>query len=400
MKKRAELVAAINALRTKVTDLLAKNDLPAAKDASDKLQAKMQELEALDKDSGKSEDNGNFKPISNISGGSKMDRKEHLKKVSAAVNTYLRRGYQALDEAGRNLVKPLNATDSPGQVGNVDARGGVLVPVETADFVLRQSTGVYRLRERVQERFTSFRSGTIPLMENPTTGLVAQFDEFPSGGIQKGQVTFGSVNYAVKDYGLIIPVSRDLLQDASVDVFAELMEQFLRAQVVSENAFILAALDEANAAPEAVSDWRGILKALTKTTPIGATDKVIVTNSDGWNYLDTLTDEQGRPILTQALVDNPRRYFRGYEVIQIPDSQLPTATPAEGADYGAIPFYVGSLYDAVIMIERQGLEVSYNPYSDSAYAKNAVDVRITCRLDTKSKFADAMKKVTYTPAND
>ena len=397
MKKRAELLKVVNGLRKTVVDLMAAGKYDEAKTASDDLAAKLDELETLQETPATS---NNLKPISNLGGMTNMNTKEKRLQVHAAVNQYLRRGWQGMDAEAKTLIKPVDSTDTPGQVEAVDNRGGVLVPVETADYVVRQATGNYRLRTRVQEHFPASKAGKIPLLNNPTAGLVAQFDEFPSAGINKGQVQFGAVNYTVKDYGLIVPVSNDLLRDASVDVFAEIMEQFMRAQVVTENTMILAAIDSAVAQVTEITDWKGITKALNKTTPIGNPDKVIITNSDGYNWLDTLTDTVGHPILTQALVDNPKRMFRGYEVIQLPDETLPTATPEADHDYGAIPFYVGSLYDAVMFVERQGLEVMYNPYADSAFSKNATDVRVTCRLDAKSKFASAMQKLTYTPAND
>lgn len=372
MKKRAELLQKITALRKQVVDLLAANNFEEAKQASEELDKLNSEFEKM--------------PAENkVAGGKveKMDRKAELKK---AVNLYLHRGFKALDEAQRALLKPVNATDTPGQVETVANRGGVLVPIEVAAFVATMETGVYRLRTRVSEYFANTLSGKIPLANNPTAGLVQLFDELPAGGIAKGDVKFGVVDWQVKDYGLIVPVSNDLLADANADVFGVISEQFFRAQVITENLMILAAID-ANGAATPVNGWKDILKALNGTSPVGSAEKVIVTNTDGYNYLDTLTDEQGRPILTQALVDNPRRIFRGYEVIQLPNEVL--ATDAEAG----IPFYVGSLRDAVYLIERRGLEISYNPWSDSAYQKNAVDVRVTCRLDCKTKFDTAVKKL-------
>ena len=310
--------------------------------------------------------------------------------IKRAVNSFLHKGWKGLDDAERQLLKPINATDTPGQVGTIAERGGVFVPVETADFAEMMETGVYRLRTRVSEYFARSLSGKIPLVDNPTAGLVQLFDELPEGGIPKGQVTFGAVNWQAKDYGLIVPVSNDLMADAEADVMGIIGEQFFRAQVITENNMILAAID-GNGEAEAVDGWKGIAEALNGTAPIGSPDKVVVTNTDGYNYLDTLTDEMGRPILTQALVDNPRRIFRGYEVIQLPNEILATSGTA-------IPFYVGSLRDAVVFVERKGLEISYNPWSDSAYGKNAVDVRVTCRMDCKTKFATAVKKLTVTPA--
>lgn len=378
MKKKAEVLQKINALRTQVIALLQANNMDEAKARNEELSALIVEYDKMPDESPKAK------------GATTMNKEERMKNIRTAVNAYLHRGYKGLTDEQKGIIKPVNSTDTPGQVETVNNRGGVLVPVETADFVARMDTGVYRLRTRTDEYFARTKSGKIPLVDNPTSGLVAQFDEFPASGISKGQVTFGAVDWNVRDYGLIVPVSNDLLADAEADVFGVIMEQFIRAQVITENGLILAAIDGNGDATE-VTGWQDILKELNGTDPVGGVDKVIVTNTDGYNYLDTLVDDQGRPILTQALVDNPRRIFRGYEVIQVPAATLATVE-------GAIPFYVGSLRDAVVLVERQGLTFSYNPYSDSAYSKNATDVRVTCRLDCQTKFASAVKKLTYTPS--
>lgn len=377
MKKKAELLQKIIAARKNVMTLLHDGKLDEAKTASEELEKMVNDYEGMPDDE-------------TPAGRSVTNMNKDKGAIKRAVNSFLHKGWKGLDDAERQLLKPINATDTPGQVGTVAERGGVFVPVETADFAETMETGVYRLRTRVSEYFARSLSGKIPLVNNPTAGLVQLFDELPEGGIPKGQVNFGSVNWQAKDYGLIVPVSNDLMADAEADVMGIIGEQFFRAQVITENNMILAAID-GNGEAEAVDGWKGIAEALNGTAPIGSPDKVVVTNTDGYNYLDTLTDEMGRPILTQALVDNPRRIFRGYEVIQLPNEILATSGTA-------IPFYVGSLRDAVVFVERKGLEISYNPWSDSAYGKNAVDVRVTCRMDCKTKFATAVKKLTVTPA--
>lgn len=374
MKRKAELLKAINEKRKIVLDLLQGGKLDEAKTASDELDKLTKDYDAMPED----------KPAGRRVQA--MD-KATLKK---AVNAFLHKGWNGMDEESRAVLKPINATDSPGQVETVANRGGVLVPVETASFVERMDTGVYRLRTRVSEYFSRTLSGKIPLANNPTAGLVALFDELPTGGIQKTDIKFGAVEWQAKDYGIIVPVSNDLMADAEADVMGVISEQFFRAQVITENQMILTAIDGNGAATE-VHSWKDILKALNGTAPVGGTDKVVVTNTSGYNLLDTLTDDQGRPILTQALVDDPRRILRGYEVIQLPNEILPDDTTDD-----SIPFYVGSFRDAVVFVERKGLELAYNPYSDSAYTKNAVDVRVTCRMDCKTKFATAVKKLAYT----
>lgn len=374
MKKRAEMMQAIDSARKNVLALLQAGKVDEAKTASDELDKMMKDFEAL--------------PAEQPAGG-KVVNKLDKKSIFKAVNAYLHRGWQGMSEEDRALLKPMNSTDSTGQVEVVTNRGGVFVPVETADFAAFMATGVYRLRTRVSEYFARTLSGKIPLANNPTSGLVEMFDELPASGIARKDIKFGSVNWTVNPYGVIVPVSNELLADASADVMSIIAEIFFRAQVITENNMILSALDSAGSAT-AVHSWKDIAKALNEVAPVSGVDKILITNTDGWNVLDTATDEQGLPILTVGLQDSPKRTFKGHEVVQLPTAVLPNDTETE-----AIPFYAVSPKDACYFIERKGLEISYNPYSDSAYSKDAVDVRVTCRMDAELKFADAVKKLAY-----
>lgn len=376
MKKKAEMLQKINALRKNVVDLLAENKMEEAKKASDELDVLMKDYEKMP----------NEKAIGKVE--NKMDKMKEIKK---AVNSYLHRGWNGMEDAERALLKPTNATEGTGQVTVVGNRGGIFVPVEVADFAAFMSTGVYRLRTRFAEYFANTKSGTIPLANNPTAGLVEMFDELPTGGIARKDIKFGSVDWTVNPYGVIVPVSNELIADASADILGIISEIFFRAQVITENNLILAALDTAGTATAATS-WKDVVKALNEVAPVGGGDKVLITNTDGWNALDTATDDNGLPILTVGLVDSPKRTIRGYEVIQLPNAVLSTD------ETDGIPMYAVSPKDAAYFIERKGLEISYNPYSDSAYSKDAVDVRVTCRMTAKLKFADAVKKLNYKEA--
>ena len=376
MKKKAEMLQKINALRKNVVDLLAENKMEEAKKASDELDVLMKDYEKMP----------NEKAIGKVE--NKMDKMKEIKK---AVNSYLHKGWNGMEDAERALLKPTNATEGTGQVTVVGNRGGVFVPVEVADFAAFMETGVYRLRTRFAEYFANTKSGTIPLANNPTAGLVEMFDELPTGGIARKDIKFGSVDWTVNPYGVIVPISNELLADSSADIMGIISEIFFRAQVITENNLILNALDAAVTATAATS-WKDVVKALNEVAPVGGGDKVLITNTDGWNALDVATDDNGLPILTVGLVDSPKRTIRGYEVIQLPNAVLPTD------ETDGIPMYAVSPKDAAYFIERKGLEISYNPYSDSAYSKDAVDVRVTCRMTAKLKFVDAVKKLNYKEA--
>ena len=380
MKKRAELLQKINASRKIVLDFLKDGKINEAKAESDNLEKLMKDFDELPNEGRKVVD-------------SKMDKKQKLFK---AVNNYLHKGWAGMDEEDRNYVKVVDATGSPAQVETTTnpSRGSVFVPFEVADFTEFIATGVYRLRTRVQDYVARTLSGRIPLANNPTSGLVEMFDEYPESGITKKDVKFGAIDWTVRPYGAIVPVSNQLLEDANQDVLSIIAEIFFRAQVITENNMILAALDSAGEAVEA-SSWKDVVKALNGISPVGSADKVLITNTDGWNELDTATDKNGFPIMVPMLQDATRRQIKGYEVIQLPNEVLAT-----DAVSGAIPMYAVSLKDACVFIERRGLELFYNPYSDNAMTKDATDIRVTCRMAAALKYASAVKKLAYTPEEE
>lgn len=372
MKRKAEVLQAINEKRKQVLDLLQAGDVDNAKKAND-------ELDKLNKEY-------NELPIEVERKLKPMDKKEKFGAVKAAVNAFLHKGWAGMSDEQKNLVKPVNASDSPGQIETGATRGQALVPVETANFVATMDSGVYRLRDRVMNYTASTNTGKIPVVANPSDTLT-NFDEFPSGGINKTQVTINAIEWNVSDYGDIVPVSNDLLADEVADVYDVIMNVFNKKMRNTENKLILDAIDSLGAGT-AVHDWKDIVKAVNSADPVDGTDKVILTNTDGGDFLGTLIDNN-HYLLVQPDGTSPKKYFRGYEVIQLPLAVLPNTEDDK------IPFYCGSLYDAICFVERQNLSISYNPFSDSAFAKNATDVRITARLDCKPKFAGAIKKLLY-----
>lgn len=387
-KKRAEILKAINAKRIEILDFLDENNLIAAKEASVELQKLQADYDAECDD----KPDNHFKPINNI-GGITMNKRKAL---NAAVRVMLLRGYNALNDEQKQLLMPVDAIDDPGQVEGVANRGGVLVPVETANVIKEMSTGTVRLRERCDSYQTGTKSGTIPAGENPDDGLT-DFDELPAGGMPTGDEKFAPINFNVHDYGRVTKVSKQLLSDANSDLMGFLTRAFAKRQVNTENARVIATLEAAcGATATAVTGWKGIIGAINKSIPLGVVGSaVILTNQDGWDYLDTLTDEQGRPLLTLDLKDHARYTFRGYEVIVVESKFLPTdEDDATTSHTGTgIPFFVGSLWDAVIFIEREGLEIAMSEHA--AFNQNAIAVRVVTRFDVESKFASAMKKVTY-----
>ena len=379
MKKKAELLKSINAQRKVVLDLLQKGSVDEAKTASDALEKMQNEYEAMPED------------VVTERMSKPMDKKEKMAQVRKAVDMFLHKGWNGVSDEMKSYVKPMNAVSTPGQVedGTIATKGAALVPVETADFVTTMATGVYRLRDLVQNYFTNTKSGKIPMVANPSDTLT-NFDELPQGGLHKTDVTISAVNFDCDNYGDLIPVSNQLIEDAVASVYDVVSDVFVKKNRNTENKLIIDAIKSLGVATE-VHTWEEIADAVNEAEPIDSSSKVILTNTDGGSFLQNQVDNDHYVLVTDKT--SPRKYFRGYEVIQVPKSQL-----ANGQD-GSIPFIVGSLYDAVCFVERRGIVISVNPFGDS-FAQDGTDIRVTARYDCQPKFAGAVKLLAYTPAED
>lgn len=154
--------------------------------------------------------------------------------------------------------------------------------------------------------------------------------------------------------------------------------RFARKSVNTENAKVLAALPTKSTS---ITDYKGIVKALNVTLdPAISAASALYTNQDGYDYLDELVDSQGRPMLTASLADPGVMLFKGRAVRILKNSVLQTKT--------TIPFYVGSMADAVAFFDRQ--QVSMAASADAGFTSNQTMIRAVERFDVQAEDADAM----------
>jgi len=107
---------------------------------------------------------------------------------------------------------------------------------------------------------------------------------------------FERVTYTIEDYGGYMPVTNDLLADSDANITSEITAWIGRNAVQTDNAEILSVLKDKEATD--LADLKGIKKAINVTLGQAYRAAVrIVTNDDGLNWLDTLEDQNKRPLL-------------------------------------------------------------------------------------------------------
>lgn len=374
MKKSVELKKTVDELKAKVEALQANEQYDdAAKEAETLNEAVRDYKTALAIESAELE---NMQQQAAPVGARKDDKKILNRAFNKAVL-----GWAMTDEEkdiiNRAGLKVVDAAGTPGQVGATPAKGGYLVPEEQMTTLREYRRAYTALKDLCNVQTANSTTGKMPTIGQETGKLIA-FEELNE--INQDDLDFGQLTYTIADYGDIIPVSNQFLQDADINIMQLIGQRFARKSVNTENEKILEILKALE--PQSVSNWKGITKALNVSLdPAISAGARILTNQDGLEYLDELTDSQGRPLLTPSLVDKTSYVFRGRPITVVSNALL-----ASGAK--TIPFYIGAFADMIAFFQRLGVEVAVS--TDAGFTKYATYLRAVERFGVVKDDPDAV----------
>lgn len=287
--------------------------------------------------------------------------------------------------AGMKLTEAENALAQTGQIEKVGEQGGYLVPAEEFTKIVELRRAYVELKRLCNVIPVTSDHGTIPVAKD-TTGELIAFDEI--NDISEADVRFGQRTFNTADYGIIVPVSNSLIADEKVGIMPIISKDFVKRSVRTENKKILEVLKASKKSTGA--DYKAIVKCLNKELdPAISATSVILTNQDGFDYLDNLEDKNGRPMLTTSLTDETQKLFKGRKVVVMSDKDLTFTT-------GKLGFYVGDISEAVDFFDRQGMEVAKS--TEAGFTKNATLVRPIERFDIKAGDTEAVRYVEITLA--
>lgn len=256
---------------------------------------------------------------------------------------------QVVKDFGRAAKRMFRkATGDPMEEGT-DEDGGYLVPDDVSTRIERLRTAKASLLDlvtvvpvRTDKGSRTFRKRT------SQTGfqLVAEGGEVQAKDTPK----YDRYSYSIKKYGGFFPVTNELLADSDANVANELMTWIADESRVTANNLILAVLKAKSATTgKSVDD---IKKAVNVTLGQAfAPTATIVTNDDGLNWLDTLKDSTGAPLLKSDPANplQPRLAigFRYVPLRVIPNGDLPSEAATK------LPFFVGDIREGVRYFDRQ-----------------------------------------------
>lgn len=273
------------------------------------------------------------------------------------------------------------AVKNEGMTEGTPADGGLIVPSDIQTMIREQMRALNPLSELFTVETVSTNTGSRVRDTAPTNGFTKVAE---MGTISKDdKPAFTKVEFTVEDYALIVPVSNDLLNDTDQNLLAYLSRWLGKKAVITENKLLLTLLTALDGAAASITET-GALKTIKKLVntsldPIFGVSASFLTNQSGFNFLDSLEDGNGRPLLQVNPADRTQYMVGGRAVHVVSDAVLPNKTTA--------PLYVGDFKSFGTLFRRQTMEIASTNVGGNAWNTNSTEVRAITRLAV-AKFDD------------
>ena len=272
---------------------------------------------------------------------------------------------------------------------SVDADGGYTVPEDIVTKVNHWPEIVYSFLDDISVENVSTNKGARTYQKRTDTEAFVDLDE--NGAITK-KITapqFERITYAIQDRAGFMPVSNDLTADSDANISAIVTKWLGRANIATANEKILAIIAAKDQV--ALDGINGIKKVVN--VDLGQAYKhgiKIITNDDGLNYLDTLADENKRPLLNPDPTDSAKLALRCGTVV-VPVKVVPHKAFASVGT--KIPFVIGDLKAGIRKYNRQSMSLKASDVAVlgdfNAFAQNMTLIRAIMRDDYKQLDGDA-----------
>lgn len=295
------------------------------------------------------------------------------------------------EDSTKAVAKAVRAFISgKGLVESVDENGGYTVPEDVSTKVEQYKDVDYSLLDDIDVVSVKTNKGSRTYQKK---GEVDTFVDIDENGEIKNEIEapkFERLPYAIQDRAGFMPVSNDLVEDSDSNILEIVTKWLGKANVATTNKKVL----EEVAKKEQVDlkNIDGIKKALNVT--LGQAYKngaKIYTNDDGLNYLDTLKDANGRPLLNPDPTDSAKMQLRCGTTV-LPIKVLPNKVFKSVEN--KIPFVVGNLYDYIRKYDRKSMTLMASNVASigkfNAFANNMTLLRAIVRDDYRVKDTDSI----------
>ena len=347
-----------------------------AKEELIKMQAKFEVLFDLDDDYSEDERNNA------LNKGKILNGKEDSKEVENSFINAIKAGLlkQQVSEKDMRIL-------SNSMKEGTDADGGLTVPkdIQTSIKELRRGQGALENYVNVEKVSTLSGSRVIEkYAEHTPFDNVEEESEFPDVSTPQ----FENIPYKIKKKGGILKVTRELLQDTAENILSYLRRWIAKKSKATRNALIINKIDEmTNGKEVAITGVDDIKKIFNvNLDPDIASGSIIITNQDGFNWLDTQKDATGNYILQSDPTQRTKELLFGkYPIVKMSNKTLKTTSKK-------VPFICGDLKEAITLFDRENMTIEISTEAGDLWKKDQTGIKVRERLDIQAVDSEAVVK--------
>lgn len=312
-------------------------------------------------------------------------------------------GEEMIAKQIRAIMAPSKYGNDKGLMESVDEDGGYTVPEDIQTAVNHWPEAEASFLAEISEESVSTIKGARTYQKKADTEAFIDIDE--NGEITKEipAPKFERITYQIQDRAGFMPVSNNLVNDSDANIMGIVTAWLGRANIATANAKIKEILN-AHKNPTGAGQYETTGGMVTDLKNIDGIKKVvtvvlgqayksgakIITNDDGLHYLDTLKDQNGRPLLNPDPTDSAKLTLRCGSVV-VPVS----VKPNKGFESNGtkVPFIVGDLKAGIKRYNRQSMSLMASNVATigdfNAFAMNMTLIRAILRDDYKELDKDA-----------
>lgn len=385
-KEMQKLLKVINDKKNAVKSLVAEGKMDEAKKAKQELvelQDKFNLLADLeDDDMDGIEDKMAAGKTKDITGGASDPKAKKSTLVKAFVNI-VKCGFLKREPKEEDVKVYKDALTSDTTAGDDGEMGiGVTIPedIRTDIIELRRSDDNLEQYVNVEGVTTNKGSRNIEVdAESVPFDNVDEEADFPD----MDEPQFKKIAYVIKKKGGILKITAELFEDTATNIMAYINKWIAKKTKATRNAMILKVLNTMTEGKEmAISNLDSIKDVFNVSLdPAIATSSMVITNQNGYNFLDKLKDKDGKYILqpnptqpTQMLL------FGKYPIIKVSNKVIKSETIESGAKH---PVYMGDLKEAITLFDRNVLTIDMNDKGAGLWEKDLTGIKVRDRFDVQ-----------------
>jgi len=268
-----------------------------------------------------------------------------------------------------------NVMHEGGVTTDPDGDTGIIVPEDVQTRINKLMRTLNDLSRHIRIEKVNTLSGSRVLEKDEDMVPFAVVDEY--GEIEEiDNPKFTPVSYQLIKRAGFLPLTNELLKDTDQNILAYVTNWIAKKHVITKNSLIISILNSLS--KKGLKDIKAIKKVLNvDLDPAISLSSTIITNQDGFHWLDEQDDENGRPLLQEDITRPGKKLFKGRPIVVVSNRTLPST----GTSTVKAPFIVGNFKELMVLFTRGVYELASTNIGGDAWRRDSTELRTIVRDD-------------------